>query len=99
METVLTIFAIVGAAGNQISDDNEDLNTGNNIESANMVNVDLVRDGVMEQHTQPDNAWVRCDDCHKWRRIPVSLVKSIDEAYRWYLSFHTPLYYLRMQFM
>ncbi|KAB2093140.1 hypothetical protein ES319_A02G076800v1 [Gossypium barbadense] len=73
----------VGAAGNQISDDNEHLNTGNSIESANMVNVDLVPDGVMEQHTQPDNAWVRCDDCHKWRRIPVSLVKSIDEAYHW----------------
>ncbi|XP_039071278.1 histone-lysine N-methyltransferase ASHH2-like [Hibiscus syriacus] len=56
----------VGAAGNQISDDNKDSNTGNNI-----------------QCTLLDNAWVRCDDCHKWRRIPVSLVKSIDEACRW----------------
>ncbi|GMI89577.1 hypothetical protein HRI_002627100 [Hibiscus trionum] len=69
--------------GNQISDDNEDSNTGNNIVSADMVNGDLVTDGIMQQHTQPDNAWVRCDDCHKWRRIPVSLVKSVDEAYRW----------------
>ncbi|KAK8681786.1 hypothetical protein V6N13_054187 [Hibiscus sabdariffa] len=73
----------VGAAGNQISDDNEDSNTGNNIVYADMANADLVPNGVIQLHTQPDNAWVRCDDCHKWRRIPVSLVKSIDEAYRW----------------
>ncbi|KAL4310218.1 hypothetical protein GQ457_01G028220 [Hibiscus cannabinus] len=69
--------------GNQISDDNEDSNAGNNIASADMVNGDLVTDGILQQHTQPDNAWVRCDDCHKWRRIPISLVKSIDEAYHW----------------
>ncbi|XP_039062638.1 histone-lysine N-methyltransferase ASHH2-like isoform X1 [Hibiscus syriacus] len=78
----------VGAAGNHISDDNEDSNTGNNIVPADMVNGDLVPDGIMQQHTQPDNAWVRCDDCHKWRRIPVSLVKSIDEAYRWVCGYN-----------
>lgn len=60
-----------------------------------MINVDLVSDGTMEQCTQPDNAWVRCDDCHKWRRIPVALVKSIDEACRWYAAIHTSTYHLR----
>ncbi|XP_039069191.1 histone-lysine N-methyltransferase ASHH2-like [Hibiscus syriacus] len=74
--------------GNHISDDNEDSNTGNNIVPADVVNGDLVPDGIMQQHTQPDNAWVRCDDCHKWRRIPVSLVKSIDEAYRWVCGYN-----------
>ncbi|XP_021284134.1 uncharacterized protein LOC110416462 [Herrania umbratica] len=69
--------------GNHISDDIEISNTSNSIASADMINVDLVSDGTMEQCTQPDNAWVRCDDCHKWRRIPVALVKSIDEACRW----------------
>ncbi|XP_039020807.1 histone-lysine N-methyltransferase ASHH2-like [Hibiscus syriacus] len=78
----------VGAAGNHISDDNEDSNTGNNIVPADVVNGDLVPDGIMQQHTQPDSAWVRCDDCHKWRRIPVSLVKSIDVAYRWVCGYN-----------
>ncbi|XP_017981320.1 PREDICTED: histone-lysine N-methyltransferase ASHH2 isoform X2 [Theobroma cacao] len=69
--------------GNHISDNIEIPNTSNSIALADMINVDLVSDGTMEQCTQPDNAWVRCDDCHKWRRIPVALVKSIDEACRW----------------
>ncbi|XVE55272.1 hypothetical protein DITRI_Ditri03aG0145500 [Diplodiscus trichospermus] len=73
----------VNSAGNHISDDIQESNTGNNIASTDTVNIDLVADGVIEQRTQPDNAWVRCDDCHKWRRIPVALVKSIDEACRW----------------
>ncbi|GMI78381.1 hypothetical protein HRI_001507400 [Hibiscus trionum] len=82
-EEIVTRGGMSPVTGNQISDDNEDLNTGNNIACADMVDADLVPNGVMQQHTQPDNAWVRCDDCHKWRRIPVSLVQSIDEAYRW----------------
>ena len=98
MEIVLINFTIVDATGNHISED-IDSNTGNCIASADMVNVDLVPEGVMEQHTQPDNAWVHCDDCHKWRRIPVAFVKSIDEACRWYTIIHTSFYHLRMQFM
>lgn len=90
---------IVDAAGNHILDDIEDSNTGNGGASADIVSADLVSDGVMEQHTLPDSAWVRCDDCHKWRRIPVALVKSIDEACRWYTIIHRSLYHLRMQFM
>ncbi|CAH2067713.1 unnamed protein product [Thlaspi arvense] len=30
-----------------------------------------------------ESAWVRCDDCFKWRRIPASVVGSIDESSRW----------------
>ncbi|XWS15178.1 hypothetical protein CRYUN_Cryun35bG0072000 [Craigia yunnanensis] len=82
-EEIVTRGGKIPLTGNRISDDIEDPNTGNSIASADMVNVDLAPDGVMKQHTQPDNAWVRCDDCHKWRRIPVALVKSIDEACRW----------------
>ncbi|XVE95547.1 hypothetical protein REPUB_Repub02eG0107100 [Reevesia pubescens] len=75
---------IVATGGKHpLTDDIEDSNTGISVASADMVNVNLVSDGSMEQHTQPDNAWVHCDDCHKWRRIPVALVKSIDEACRW----------------
>ncbi|XAR62849.1 Histone-lysine N-methyltransferase [Bertholletia excelsa] len=33
------------------------------------------------EHYQPaHNAWVRCDDCLKWRRIPASLADSIEET-------------------
>ncbi|TYI28635.1 hypothetical protein ES332_A05G258200v1 [Gossypium tomentosum] len=68
--------------GNHISDDFENSDTGNSSASAYMINIDSVSD-VIKQHTQPDNAWVCCDDCHKWRRIPVTLLNSIDEACRW----------------
>ncbi|XP_052884071.1 histone-lysine N-methyltransferase ASHH2 isoform X2 [Gossypium arboreum] len=68
--------------GNHISVDFENSDTGNSSASAYMINIDSVSD-VIKQHTQPDNAWVCCDDCHKWRRIPVTLLNSIDEACRW----------------
>ncbi|KAA3453780.1 histone-lysine N-methyltransferase ASHH2 isoform X1 [Gossypium australe] len=68
--------------GNHISDDFENSDTVNSSASAYMINIDSVSD-VIKQHTQPDNAWVCCDDCHKWRRIPVTLLNSIDEACRW----------------
>ncbi|TYH72532.1 hypothetical protein ES332_D05G261500v1 [Gossypium tomentosum] len=68
--------------GNHISDDFENSDAGNSSASAYMTNIDSVSD-VIKQHRQPDNAWVCCDDCHKWRRIPVILLNSIDEACRW----------------
>ncbi|KAJ8773413.1 hypothetical protein K2173_028590 [Erythroxylum novogranatense] len=37
-------------------------------------------DSVIEQYSPNDNAWVRCDDCHKWRRIPFALVDSIGQT-------------------
>ncbi|KAJ7959179.1 Histone-lysine N-methyltransferase ASHH2 [Quillaja saponaria] len=36
-------------------------------------------DGLGEQYLPPRNAWVRCDDCHKWRRIPAVLADLIEE--------------------
>ncbi|XP_022768083.1 histone-lysine N-methyltransferase ASHH2-like isoform X2 [Durio zibethinus] len=75
---------IVARGGKRpLTDDIESSNAGNSIASVDMVNVDMVSDGVMEQRKQPDDSWVRCDDCHKWRRMPAALVKSIDEACRW----------------
>ncbi|XVF36988.1 hypothetical protein REPUB_Repub19eG0106200 [Reevesia pubescens] len=82
-EEIVAIGGKHPLTGNHISDDIKNSNTGNIIASADIINVDLVSDGVIEQHTQPDNAWVRCDDCHKWRRIPIALVKSVDDACRW----------------
>ncbi|ESW09471.1 hypothetical protein PHAVU_009G130100 [Phaseolus vulgaris] len=34
------------------------------------------------QLPSPRNAWVRCDDCYKWRRIPAVLADLIDETNR-----------------
>ncbi|XP_028781547.1 uncharacterized protein LOC114737756 [Neltuma alba] len=36
--------------------------------------------GLREQHLSPRNAWVHCDDCHKWRRITVSRADLIEET-------------------
>jgi len=42
------------------------------------------------QLPSPRNAWVRCDDCYKWRRIPAVLADLIDETNRtWYDLFHS----------
>lgn len=57
--------------------------THEDIESADVANANLVSAGVMEQRVLPDSAWVRCDDCYKWRRIPVELADKIDGSCRW----------------
>lgn len=33
-----------------------------------------------DQHLLLRNAWVRCDDCYKWRRIPAALADSIEDT-------------------
>ncbi|KAH1065212.1 hypothetical protein J1N35_030199 [Gossypium stocksii] len=81
-QEIVTIGGKHPLTGNHISDDFENSDTGNSSASVYMINIDSESD-VIKQHTQPDNAWVCCDDCHKWRRIPVTLLNSIDEACRW----------------
>ncbi|XP_058786903.1 histone-lysine N-methyltransferase ASHH2-like isoform X1 [Vicia villosa] len=45
------------------------------------VNADIIPgSGLGEQPQSPRNAWVSCDDCHKWRRIPALLADRIDET-------------------
>lgn len=40
-----------------------------------------------EQHLLLRNAWVRCDDCYKWRRIPAALADSIEDTNsNWYTN-------------
>ncbi|KAL5776836.1 hypothetical protein ACOSP7_009762 [Xanthoceras sorbifolium] len=50
---------------------------------ADVTNVDVVSSAVPQQDCPTESAWVRCDDCYKWRRIPVALANSIDENCRW----------------
>ncbi|KAL2638326.1 hypothetical protein AAZV13_06G107900 [Glycine max] len=61
------------AVGKIIADDNR--------VSVNLSNLDMLSGvGYGEQLLSPRNAWVRCDDCHKWRRIPAVLADRIDET-------------------
>ncbi|KAE8647263.1 histone-lysine N-methyltransferase ASHH2 isoform X1 [Cucumis sativus] len=52
----------------------------NIIASTVAVDLSVVQGAVNEQYMPPRNAWVLCDDCHKWRRIPASLVDSLGHA-------------------
>lgn len=53
-----------------------------------MTNGEMVLDVTLEDSSSSESAWVRCDDCFKWRRIPASVVGSIDESSRWYVLFY-----------
>ncbi|KAM7256870.1 hypothetical protein ACFE04_012611 [Oxalis oulophora] len=61
------------------------IETGNqlSIDDENGAPMDMGVGGVMDQVSPPDSAWVSCDDCHKWRRIPVDLANSLGEDCRW----------------
>ncbi|KAK7351090.1 hypothetical protein VNO77_10270 [Canavalia gladiata] len=59
------------------------INAGDNRVSINVSNMDMLSGvGLGEQLLSPRNAWVRCDDCHKWRRIPTALADLIEETNR-----------------
>ncbi|PKI42478.1 hypothetical protein CRG98_037151 [Punica granatum] len=40
----------------------------------------IISNNLVEQELLLRNAWVRCDDCHKWRRIAAALADSIEDA-------------------
>ncbi|OIT40689.1 PREDICTED: histone-lysine N-methyltransferase ASHH2-like [Nicotiana attenuata] len=42
--------------------------------------LDILPTEVGERLLPPRNAWVQCDDCHKWRRIPSFLADQIEET-------------------
>ncbi|CAK7346920.1 unnamed protein product [Dovyalis caffra] len=62
-------------------DDNGKVDVGADAAAEEVANLDMSSSGIMEQNSSPDNAWVRCDDCLKWRRIPVGLVESISQTH------------------
>ncbi|KAF3447043.1 hypothetical protein FNV43_RR12223 [Rhamnella rubrinervis] len=61
-------------------DDIGKTNSGSNIASLNVPHLDMLPGGPDEQYLPLHNAWVRCDDCLKWRRIPAVLADSIEET-------------------
>lgn len=47
---------------------------------------------VEDEQSPPRNAWVSCDKCYKWRRIPALLADSIEDTNSsWYVITPTSL--------
>ncbi|KAK9270427.1 hypothetical protein L1049_026006 [Liquidambar formosana] len=66
--------------GNHAGDDIGKTITGDITASEDKCNLDMVTSGVVQPYLPQRNAWVRCDDCHKWRRILATLADSIEET-------------------
>lgn len=88
MLLAINVFRLMSADadGNQKLDAVVKINPSDNRVS---VNPDIMPGlGLGEQPQSPRNAWVSCDDCHKWRRIPAVLADRIDETNcTWYTMF------------
>lgn len=67
-------------AENLLVDGEGKANSGENIASTNISNLNVSPAALGEQYLPPRNAWVRCDSCHKWRRIPAELADRIEET-------------------
>ncbi|XP_017421531.1 histone-lysine N-methyltransferase ASHH2 isoform X2 [Vigna angularis] len=69
--------------GNHKLDAVRKINAEDNKVSVNVSSLDTLSGvGLGGQLPSPRNAWVRCDDCYKWRRIPAVLADLIDETNR-----------------
>ncbi|KAJ4700765.1 histone-lysine N-methyltransferase ASHH2-like [Melia azedarach] len=69
--------------GIHIADDIGNADSGNNSASFDEANMENISGGELGHYIPPESAWVRCDECYKWRRIPFSLLELIDEHCRW----------------
>ncbi|KAI4337862.1 hypothetical protein L6164_016231 [Bauhinia variegata] len=66
-----------GINGNCKLDDTGKINAGEDC----VASLDMVPSvGLGEQQLSLHKAWVCCDDCHKWRRIPAALADQIEET-------------------
>lgn len=73
--------------GDHASADPEKVKTENESTTKNVVDLDTVPKCIGEQNLPPQSAWVCCDACLKWRRIPATLADVINETNgRWYAS-------------
>ncbi|KAJ8557998.1 hypothetical protein K7X08_004764 [Anisodus acutangulus] len=54
--------------------------SGKKILDGGISNLDILQSEIGERLLPPRNAWVQCDDCLKWRRIPSFLADQIEET-------------------
>ncbi|XP_057490499.1 histone-lysine N-methyltransferase ASHH2-like [Actinidia eriantha] len=66
--------------GDHSSADPGKIRTGDESTTNDILNLDNMPKCVGEQHIPQRSAWVCCDDCLKWRRIPATLADSIEET-------------------
>lgn len=66
--------------------------------SSHVIHGETVMDVTIEDSSSAESAWVRCDECFKWRRIPASVVGSIGESSRWYVSSQSTYELVSMKF-
>lgn len=71
---------IAYAVENHVVDDIGEIVTAEKTVSKDMCNLDMIQNEVVRQYLPPRIAWVRCDDCYKWRRIAAALADSIEET-------------------
>ncbi|KAA8538399.1 hypothetical protein F0562_028055 [Nyssa sinensis] len=62
------------------TDDHGETKAGDRSTTESVLNLGVVPGGIGEQCLLRRSAWVRCDDCYKWRRIPATLADSIEET-------------------
>ncbi|KAF8411731.1 hypothetical protein HHK36_004289 [Tetracentron sinense] len=77
---IICDFAESNVVESGISDDYRRANTGNKFAAEGISSSAVVSNGFGEQYLRPRIAWVRCDDCHKWRCISAMLADSIEET-------------------
>lgn len=76
------------AVGSYVVDGIEKTNADDNTAVTDESNLNMVLGGLENQYPPPRKAWVLCDECHKWRRIPAMLADLIDKTNRtWYTIF------------
>ncbi|KAI3464563.1 hypothetical protein Pfo_021226 [Paulownia fortunei] len=68
------------AAGNQTPSDLGETGALSKDLSGPINSLQFSSGGVREQYIPPRNAWVLCDECQKWRRIPAALADQIEET-------------------
>ncbi|KAF7140873.1 hypothetical protein RHSIM_Rhsim06G0088400 [Rhododendron simsii] len=66
--------------GDHASADPEKVKTENESTTKNVFDLDTVPKCIGEQNLPPQSAWVCCDACLKWRRIPATLADVINET-------------------
>ncbi|CAI9754388.1 unnamed protein product [Fraxinus pennsylvanica] len=67
-------------AGNQLSSDLGESGCASQRSSGETHKLELFPCGERECTVPARSAWVLCDDCDKWRRIPATLADQIEEA-------------------
>lgn len=67
-------------SGDPLADGIRNTNAARAAECIGVTNLDVVPVDLDKQYLPPRNAWVLCDACNKWRRIPAELADFIDET-------------------